>query len=486
MVRRISGGLLARVSLGGSTSILLASASGQMVARIDDQAPRIATVTTPGRSAASAPNLSTESFTGSWYLSFPLNSSAMANKINTVFDHHTSTPYQYDREVTAYNGEQGGLAECGSALACKDLIPNTSSYGWAKSTSPSSLFSVNGQYTGGGDAHYLYYEGHPGFDYQALCNQLILAPASGSVFVPSDDYDEPKSRFNTFAIDHGNGYSTWFLHALIGSEPSPGAPVARGDPIAQVGNTGLGLPSCIGKHLHFELRKNVNGTWVPVDPYGWSPSSKNDPYSAATSVNMWTPSGTKWVFDTEGNTKGWTPFNFFTYKVSDGMLQMEPRGIDPYFESPPLVNILASDYDTVTVTMRSTAADGNGKIYFRTDLAGWSEMQSVPFNVSNDGVARSYSVYMATAQGWAGHVTAIRVDPAVNGNLYSSAQLQLGISSVELTATSCRVPSSTVATKQIPPQNDVSRSALTCVSPPPPPHRFPRGVHLLPVSLSVL
>lgn len=39
-------------------------------------------------------------------------------------------------------------------------------------------------------------------------------------------------------------------------------------------------------HLHFEVRKNVNGTYIPVDPYGWMGSGP-DPYPLATNINLW-------------------------------------------------------------------------------------------------------------------------------------------------------------------------------------------------------
>ena len=100
-------------------------------------------------------------------------------------------------------------------------------YGYKKANG--SAFVVNGNYTGGGTSTTLYYDGHPGIDFrttdQATNGQInILAAAAGTVrwVVPSN--------FNTIYIEHGNGYTTHYLH-LSQRIVSDGAVVAAGDVI---------------------------------------------------------------------------------------------------------------------------------------------------------------------------------------------------------------------------------------------------------------
>lgn len=58
--------------------------------------------------------------------------------------------------------------------------------------------------------------------------------------------------------------------------------VGVGDVIGISGETGSkGNP-----HLHFEVRKNIGGILIPVDPYGWQGSS-SDPYIRAVNMSLW-------------------------------------------------------------------------------------------------------------------------------------------------------------------------------------------------------
>ncbi|MBU1754587.1 peptidoglycan DD-metalloendopeptidase family protein, partial [bacterium] len=124
---------------------------------------------------------------------------------------------------------------------------------------------------------YLFYDGHPGFDYRASSGTLIYAPADGTVSIPStDSVNGSPTTWNTIKIDHLNGYSTWYLHCS--SHVITSCSVKRGEAFAKVGDKG-----CEGStHLHFEVRKDE----IPVDPYGWEGGSP-DPYNRATSINLW-------------------------------------------------------------------------------------------------------------------------------------------------------------------------------------------------------
>lgn len=157
-----------------------------------------------------------------------------------------------DGVVLAYTSERGEYQYGASQV--------TGSRYWGYRKEDKGAFQVNGNYNGGGNKYYLYYDGHPGYDYPYPVDTLIFAPAEGTARIPSADpiNGDPK-KFNTFKIEHGNGYETWYLHANI-VRVRDGQYVQRGEPVATVGNKGTG-----GYHLHFEVRQHG----IIVDPYGW-------------------------------------------------------------------------------------------------------------------------------------------------------------------------------------------------------------------------
>ena len=100
---------------------------------------------------------------------------------------------------------------------------------------------------------------HQGLDFSNgnSYGQTIVAADGGTVsYVKLQNYGYGYH----LVIDHGNGYQTMYAHAskiLV----SAGQKVAKGQPIAQIGNTG----DSTGAHLHFEIIKN--GTKVDPLPY---------------------------------------------------------------------------------------------------------------------------------------------------------------------------------------------------------------------------
>jgi hypothetical protein len=252
--------------------------------------------------------------------------------ISAVMDHDvkadavTTAPlfYTFNTRVGTYTGEEG-VQDCGHP-PCSEPLPY-SKHGLAgyKSTGDTA-FQVNGNYTGGGRcvngtcSHFLFYAGHTGYDYPSPLGTEIIAPADGLLFIPnaqSTTFGEPVATFDVLAIDHGNGYASWFLH--LGCEPGTrdhhcllnggdfrgidangneicshtqlttvGCAIRRGDVIGLVGNKGL-FPSIAVAHLHFEVRMGLtevpsqlpicsSPNCSPVDPYGWTGSTP-DPYS---------------------------------------------------------------------------------------------------------------------------------------------------------------------------------------------------------------
>lgn len=94
---------------------------------------------------------------------------------------------------------------------------------------------------------------HPGLDFAAKIGTEVKATADGKiVFAGWDDI-----YGNMVAIDHGNGYVTYYGHNsknLVNIDDT----IRRGEVIALSGNTGRSS----APHLHYEIRKDE----VPIDP----------------------------------------------------------------------------------------------------------------------------------------------------------------------------------------------------------------------------
>lgn len=263
------------------------------------------------------------------FLSFPLrNLTPEQAPMTSAMDHSVAFddagPHFYanskDKTVVAFTGERGS-SHCGKKVP--ECTNGGSSAGYAMTVaSPEETlqpFHVNGKYTGtDGMPQFLNYDGHPGYDFPGDMGVTeIVAPADGIAFVPDSDpitsegspTDAP-DKYNILAIDHGNGYSTWYLH--LGNKAAkldyrrilcPGGqeiaiaagqrvPVQRDCRIGFIGDKGAG-----GPHLHFEVRvgltvDSITGARTckrpecfPVDPYGWAPlpsaPEQQDPYAAA-------------------------------------------------------------------------------------------------------------------------------------------------------------------------------------------------------------
>jgi YVTN family beta-propeller protein len=237
------------------------------------------------------------------FLTFPLrNKAPFTAGINTVFDHSASLQYCPDGVVTAYDGEEG-RAEFGVSsfqVAFRDCDGDKRKdpvHGYKNKAKIN--FDIGGQYLGGGEKSFLFYDGHPGYDYVTrdqnldgtlcpngtLCSKSghteVLAAADGKI-VCAKMAGCPEGP-GEIKIDHGNGYFTIYLH--LSEFRIKSGPVTRAQVIGISGDTGVkGRP-----HLHFEVRfKPQNAPAIPVDPYGWSPlTPAADPYIRTLNLRLW-------------------------------------------------------------------------------------------------------------------------------------------------------------------------------------------------------
>ena len=304
---------------------------------------------------------------GDFYLSFPLpNRDSNSAVINSVFDHSMSSSFYPDGVITAYTGEEG-KGSYGQSSWSIDLGYGAL-YGFKNSNG--SNFVVNGNYSGGGESNYLFYDGHPGYDYRTTDQSSdgrinVLAATDGIAYLGGNTY-------NTVYIDHGSGYQTYYLH-LYQRNITDGQSVTRGQVIGISGDTGSGG----SPHLRFEVKKNG----ISVDPYGWK-GSGSDPYTGytgVTNVDLWTsPSNTNAVTHTLTPPSKTTVsrggiLGPFTVKESNNSSSYYAFYVQPYIIKP--------DGTTVNFKQVSTglAAGKSRTHYHYLSIPSWSELGTFTF-----------------------------------------------------------------------------------------------------------
>ena len=214
-------------------------------------------------------------------LQFPMyNQSAINCTITSVYDYtqggsktlHGQSPiYNEDNYIVDYLNDIGEFRH-GSHI--------TTYYSGYKKTNGLPFLLENNYYDGTED--FLYYDGHPAYDYRTKTpdhlygyGTPILATASGIISISVDDW-------NSFIIDHGNNYKTKYLHCQnVGKQNGiivyqNGDYIEAGSQIAESGAAG----SPNNPHLHLEVLRFGK----KIDPYGWNILGNS---TEALNSNLW-------------------------------------------------------------------------------------------------------------------------------------------------------------------------------------------------------
>lgn len=278
-------------------------------------------------------------------LAFPLpGQDPESATINSIFDHSMLNEkgkfkiYGCDATVVAYTNEKGNIHGSGLHLkSSPEYFKIGCRQGYAKDQNHSP-FLVNGYYSGGGDPTHLYYDGHPGIDYQANF-EPVVATSSGKVYYPQRIVGLGTTAFSPYHVieivpNDFPEYRIYYLHMKshpAGSsetrdDSTPGCPSPVHLPLPPGSNVKAGCligvsgdagPKGTPPHLHFEVHRVLDSSavpddvraqtrcvpdtsipedasligkvCVPVDPYGWR-SSDPDPYEHVTglpSLPLW-------------------------------------------------------------------------------------------------------------------------------------------------------------------------------------------------------
>ena len=213
--------------------------------------------------------------TSGFKLRFPLDNYTPQNvPISAFFDHNHTSPNSYypDGKISAFSGEIAiGRKDSSGTYTNASQWYYPSSFGrcYGFSNNCSTSFYGNGNYTGGGEADFLFYDGHPGIDFPVR-GVIVKAAEAGTVHYGRECIGGV--WLNEIWIDHKNGYKTRYLH-LSTRLAGDGLDVGKGDVIGVSGQMACPGDPQKAWHLHFEVQYNS----VPVDPYGWG-GFYSDPY----------------------------------------------------------------------------------------------------------------------------------------------------------------------------------------------------------------
>lgn len=287
----------------------------------------------------------------------------MTVNISAVFDHRQTSPYSKGQMVEDYRGEVGQCNPSNPNQQLRSPVLSISSAGYAQSSG--APFTVNGNYSGGASPSktlicgsstvgpstasnlFLFYGGHPGYDYPFSFHTGVYPAVSGCVsyqIAAAGGATVNQANYHVLAIIPSStpplngcqgvtsqtGYVVFYLHlaSYVGPDgktimvcpslPKNGSTtcsnaivcktcppegtwvsVSAPQPIAYVGNFALtgkggsGIWGGVSTHLHFEVDQmpTLTATPVPLDPYGWWPTTPAlpDPYSTSHMgvVNTW-------------------------------------------------------------------------------------------------------------------------------------------------------------------------------------------------------
>lgn len=265
--------------------------------------------------------------------------------ISAIFDHEMARAYESSDDLTTYPsctplknppatwGEimdfEGEVASSSPAIGSYGLCGDLHGYTNPQGTSYLAGYNLR-------SPTYLYYDGHPGYDYPfeftgkiqtgvypalsgCVTYKLNAAGASAGPYHVMTIIPQSKEPATCAGVQSDTGFTIAHLHlsSFLAADgtvrrciptatnyacgttiPCPKCAqegqwvsVSSADPIAYVGDFAFGKWHEVGSHLHFEVDVWIAGKPLAIDPYGWNPITPGqvDPYSLLHPrvVNSW-------------------------------------------------------------------------------------------------------------------------------------------------------------------------------------------------------
>lgn len=154
----------------------------------------------------------------------------------------------------------------------------------------------------------------------------------------------------------------------------------------------------------------IPGVTVSLDRAELVPASYQEPL----------PDDIIWPFDTPGDFLGWTLDNDLDNgTVSNGLLQANVTGPDPFLVSPPFSPRPGSEFPFFLVRMRNTTEDGTAQLFWQTaDEPFFTAERSRTFAVTTEDTSlREYVLDMEGVAEWDSEmITRLRFDPVSGFN----------------------------------------------------------------------
>lgn len=216
----------------------------------------------------------------------------------------------------------------------------------------------------------------------------------------------------------GGVFLSVYSHMGEKSHCAVGTVIRKGNVIGRISGRGTD-----DGYLHFEI---VNGSLIRIDdetgeikvPASWFGEWELAPvyehYYDPTNFLSNMMGKYRWGFNVIGNDEGWIPgragqYDGTGYRVRDGVFSLKEASNRFEIESYPL-NLEAESFDSVFVTMRSNASNGQMRVFFAThEDPQYSDDKAVAVEMVGQGEVLEYRAFMEDNPKWKGAIVRVRI-----------------------------------------------------------------------------
>lgn len=120
----------------------------------------------------------------------------------------------------------------------------------------------------------------------------------------------------------------------------------------------------------------------------------------------------EWAFQTDGSLEGWNLSSMLTGTVSNGILNLNSTGNDPYMVSPANLGVDTAKSVQIVIRLRSSKTS-TASVFFITSTGpgGFTSGRRTDFQVEASGSFKDYVIDMSSNPYWNGTLNRLRFDP---------------------------------------------------------------------------